>query len=147
MALKGLENNTATSRGWIAKNLHLLFSTFIVIPTALIYGTPAILNQHLDIEVTTVDQANMLKAVMCLYLGVSAVWITGMFKGNYWVDATKLNILFMLTLATGRILSMSVDGLPTGGYIFGVIAEVVLGLYSVYQLQRCGKLKDYGAAS
>jgi hypothetical protein len=42
----------------------------------------------------------------------------------------------MLTLAIGRALSMVMDGFPTGGYIFGIIAEFVLGIYSVYQLKK-----------
>ena len=59
----------------IIKNLHLIISILIVVPTAVIYGTPSILPEHLNIQVGTVDLANMLKAIMCLYLGVSAVWI------------------------------------------------------------------------
>jgi hypothetical protein len=78
----------------------------------------------------------MLKAMMCLYLGISFVWIMGIWKSNYWKNATQLNILFMLALATGRLLSMLFDGLPTKGYIFGVIAEFSLGIYSIYQLKK-----------
>lgn len=75
---------------------------------------------------------------MCLYLGVSLVWLLGIWKDKYWKSATQLNILFMLTLATGRLLSMVLDGLPTEGYIFGVIAELAIGLYAVYQLRKYG---------
>ncbi len=121
---------------WIFKNLHLIVSIFIVIPTAIIYGSPSMLPQHLDIQVNTNDLSNMLKAIMCLYLGISLVWILGIWKKEYWKMATQLNILFMLTLATGRVLSMLLDGFPTGGYIFGVIAEFVIGLYSIYQLKK-----------
>ena len=121
---------------WIFKNLHLIISLSIVIPTAIVYGSPSILPEHLDIQVKTIDHANMLKAIMCLYLGISLVWILGIWKTKYWKAATQLNIVFMLALATGRILSMATDGLPTGGYIFGVIAEVVIGLFSICQLNR-----------
>jgi hypothetical protein len=30
---------------------------------------------------------------------------------------------------------MLMDGFPTGGYIFGIIAEFVLGSYSIFQLK------------
>lgn len=73
---------------------------------------------------------------MCLYLGISLVWFLGIWKTKYWKSATQLNILFMLTLATGRALSMVTDGLPTLGYIFGIIAELVIGLFSIYQLRK-----------
>lgn len=121
---------------WIVKNIHLLISLSIVVPTAIIYGSPSVLPEYLDIRVNSIDLSNMLKAIMCLYLGISFVWILGIWKTKYWKSATQLNILFMLTLAIGRTLSVIVDGFPTGGYIFGIIAELVLGLFSMYQLKK-----------
>lgn len=120
----------------IFKNLHLLISLSIAIPTGIIYGSPSTLPKQLNIQVNTIDLSNMLKANMCLYLGISFVWVLGILKTKYWKRATELNILFMLTLATGRALSMVVDGLPTVGYIFGIIAEFILGFYSIYQLKK-----------
>ena len=120
----------------VFKNAHLIISLLIVVPTAIIYGNPSLLEEQLDIEVSTIDLSNMLKAIMGLYLGVAAVWVLGIWKNEYWKIATQLNILFMLTLASGRMLSMATDGMPTGGYIFGLIAELLLGLFSVYQLKR-----------
>ena len=119
---------------WIFKNLHLLVSAAIVIPTGIIYGSPTLLPEHLDIQVQTVDLSNMLNAIMCLYLGIGFVWLLGVWNPGYWKNATQLNVLFMLTLGIGRLISMALDGLPSGGYIFGVIAELVLGFYAVYQL-------------
>jgi len=121
---------------WFFKNLHLIISVMIVVPTGIIYGSPSVLPEHLDIQVNTIDFSNMLKANMVLYLGMSTVWIFGILNPQYWTRATELNILFMLTLGIGRILSMLLDGLPTGGYIFGVIAELTIGLFSVYQLKK-----------
>jgi hypothetical protein len=121
---------------WLFKNLHLLISILIVLPTGIIYGAPSILSEQLDIQVNTIDLANMLKANMCLYIGISVIWILGVWKTEYWKRATELNILFMLTLASGRGLSMIMDGFPTGGYIFGIIAEFALGIYSIYQLKK-----------
>ena len=130
------EKNMTNKINWIFKNLHLLVSLSIVVPTGIIYGSPTVLPEHLDIRVETIDLSNMLKAIMCLYIGVSLVWILGIWKTEYWKVATQLNILFMLSLATGRGLSMITDGIPTGGYIFGIIAEFVIGLYSIYQLKK-----------
>ena len=120
------------------RNLHLIISVCIVVPTAIIYGSPSILPQHLNIQVSSVDLANMLKAIMCFYLVASFIWIAGIFKSKFWKIATELNILFMLSLAMGRLISMIVDGWPSGGYIFGVIAELSLGLYASYQLRQEG---------
>lgn len=128
---------------WVFKNIHLIISLAIVIPTAIIYGSPLILSNFLNIQVNTNDLSNMLKAIMCLYLGISFVWILGIFKTAYWKIATQLNVLFMVTLATGRVLSMVSDGLPTGGYIFAVLAEFVLGLFSIYQLKKYKTEQNY----
>ena len=121
---------------WIFTRLHLIISVSIVVPTAIIYGSPSVLPEHLDIQVNTIDLSNMLKAIMCLYLGISLIWILGIWKTKYWKIATQLNVLFMITLAAGRALSMIMDGFPTGGYIFGIIAELLLGLFSWYQLKK-----------
>lgn len=121
---------------WIFKNLHLIFSILIVMPTAIIYGSPTILPERLDIQVNTIDLANMLKSLMFLYLGISIIWLIGIWKSNYWKIATQLNILFMLSLASGRILSIAIDGLPTKGFIFAVIAEIIIGIFSIYQLKK-----------
>jgi len=124
---------------WIIKNLHLIVSLSIVVPTAIIYGSPSVLPVFLDIQVNTIDLSNMLKAIMGLYLGISLVWVLGIWKSKFWKSATQLNILFMLSLATGRALSMFADGSPTGAYIFGIIAEFMIGLFSIYQLKKYSK--------
>lgn len=121
---------------WIFMRIHLIISIIIVVPTAIIYGSPSVLPTRLDIPVDTIDLANMLKAIMCLYLGFSVLWSLGIAKTHYWKIATQSNVLFMLTLASGRLLSMMLDGIPTGGYIFGVIAELLIGMISIYQLRR-----------
>ena len=122
------------------KNLHLIISLAIVVPTGVIYGCApsTILPQFLNIQVATNDLSNLLRAIMCLYLGISFVWLLGVLNCKYWKTATQLTVLFMLTLASGRLLSMVLDGMPTGGYIFGVTAELFLGLFSLHQLKKYG---------
>jgi hypothetical protein len=31
---------------------------------------------------------------------------------------------------------MVMDGFPTDGFVFGIIAECILGFYSIYQLKK-----------
>lgn len=124
--------------GWIFSRLHLIISVVIVVPTAIIYGfaPTTLLPQHLDIPVTTIDLSNFLRAVMCFYLGASFVWVLGIVKSNCWKVASQLNLLFMVTLGSGRLLSMILDGMPSGGFIFGVIAEFGLASFAFYQLSK-----------
>lgn len=122
----------------VLKNLHLIISVMIVIPAGIVYGSPSLLPLFLDIQLDTVDSYNMMRAIMVLYLGVSVVWIIGIFNPSTWQRATELNILFMLTLAIGRLMSMLIDGLPSSIYLYGVIGELILGLFGFYQLRRFG---------
>ena len=120
------------------KNAHLLISLVIVVHTAIIYGvfTHSVLSESLDIQVETIDLSNLFRALMCLYLAISAVWFLGMVKVDYWKIATQLNILFMTSLGIGRSISILVDGLPSSDYIFGVIAELLLAVFATVQLRK-----------
>lgn len=114
--------------------IHLIISVFIVIPVAFIYGFQP--DFKFDIHLNTIDEHNLFKAIMGMYLGFSALWILGVFKEDYWKIATITNTIFMLGMGFGRVLSIFLDGIPTDDYIFGTIAELVLGLYGVWVLKN-----------
>ncbi|WP_088341912.1 DUF4345 domain-containing protein [Robiginitalea sediminis] len=120
------------------KNLHLVLSSVIVIPAALLYGVaPAdALPLLFDFQVDSTDLNNVFRAIMGLYLGSAALWILGIFKSGYWKAATLLNIVFMLGLAAGRLLSIALDGIPSPAYAFGWVGELVLGGFALYQLRK-----------
>ena len=114
--------------------IHLIISISIVVPTAIIYGFKPELSFDMFLE--TIDEHNFYKAVMGLYLGFSALWFFGLFKASYLKIAIVTNIIFMLGLGFGRVVSILVDGIPTFGYVFGVIAELFLGFYGLWVLNR-----------
>ena len=72
---------------------------------------------------------------MGLYLALASLWILGIMNQNYWKTATMCNMLFMLGLAFGRIISMLLDGIPTTVFIFGTLGELVLGFYALFQFK------------
>lgn len=114
------------------KNVHLSISILIVIPVALVYGfQPQLL---FDVTINSIDEANIFKAIMGLYLGFSSLWMLGIFKPNYWCAATIANIIFMLGLAFGRIVSLIIDGLPSLIFSIGTIGELILAFFGIYQL-------------
>ena len=119
-------------------NYHLLISAFIIILAALMYGVaPAItVPRGFDISVETVDLANVFRVIMCLYLAVAVVWLLGAIKRELWLAATITNIVFMGSLAAGRIISLALDGVPSGGLIFGMIAEFVLCIFGLVQYRK-----------
>jgi hypothetical protein len=118
----------------LTQNLHLIISTLIVIPAAIVYGFQE--NLLFDVQINSIDEANMLKAIMGLYLGFASLWILGIINSNFWKTATISNMLFMLGLGFGRIISIVVDGIPSTIFIFGTIGELVLGFYALYTLKK-----------
>jgi len=122
----------------IRQNLHLIISTVIVIPVAFVYGLfpKTILPQLLDFSVETKDLANVFRAIMGLYLAFASLWILGIFKSDYWKAATLSQVLFMLGLALGRILSVFLDGIPSPVFYYGILGELILGIFGWYQLRK-----------
>jgi hypothetical protein len=116
----------------LSKNIHLLLSVSIVIPLAFVYGFSP--NYLFDIQINSSDEANVFKAIMGIYLAFASFWIIGIVKPNYWRAATISNILFMLGLAFGRIVSLICDGMPSSLLIYGTIGELVLAIYGFLQL-------------
>ena len=49
---------------------------------------------------------------------------------------TIVNITFMASLAFGRIISLAVDGVPSSGFIVGLLAECILAIISIIQLKK-----------
>jgi hypothetical protein len=112
----------------IKKNISLIISVFIAVPIGIIYGSQP--NLLFDIQLQTIDEHNVFKAIMGLYLGFSLIWILGIFKKNVWQMAIVSNFIFMLGLAFGRTISIISDGIPSMIFALGILGEVILGLYS-----------------
>lgn len=116
----------------IITKIHLFISVLIVVPVSIVYG----FNPHLqfNIALNTIDEQNFFKAVMGLYLGFSILWVLGIFKTKFLKLALVSNLIFMLGLGFGRLLSLVLDGEPTQAYLFGTFAELVLGFYGLWVL-------------
>lgn len=118
----------------IINKIHLIISVVIVIPVAILYGFYP--DMEFQLFPKTIDEHNFYKAIMGLYLGFSTLWILGVFKHAYLKPALITNMIFMLGLGFGRIVSILNDGIPTFGYQFGTIAELFLGFYGLWVLKR-----------
>lgn len=121
----------------IINKIHLIISVLIVVPVSFIYGFKPDL--QFNIHLNTVDEHNFFKAIMGLYLGFSVLWVLGVFKTKYLRLAVVTNLVFMLGLGGGRVLSLILDGTPTFGYIFGAFAELFLGFYGLWVLSHLKK--------
>ncbi len=118
----------------LTTKIHLIISVFIVVPVAFFYGIdPANL---IDVDVNTIDEHNLFKAIMGLYLGFSILWGIGVFKQKYFKPALISNVIFMLGLGFGRVVSILIDGTPSLGYVFGTLGELFLGFYGFWVLKN-----------
>ncbi|MCL9804649.1 DUF4345 domain-containing protein [Flavobacterium amniphilum] len=115
------------------KNTHLIISSFVVLPVSLIYGFAP--DFFFKLTVNTIDEQNILKAIMGIYIAFAVLWILGVCKLKFWKIATVSNFIFMFGLAFGRIISMVLDGIPSALLLLGVSGELILGFYGVYIYQ------------
>jgi hypothetical protein len=101
-----------TTRGDRLMQAYLLFIAIGLVPIALSYGIdPAgVLPKVLDITVEGVDQTQIFRALMCLYLACSAFWAIAAFTPAWRRAAVVWGVFFMLSLAAGRAISLLVDG-------------------------------------
>jgi len=124
-----------TKQNFINK-IHLIISIIIVVPVAFVYGFNP--DSQFDIHLNTMDEHNLLKAIMGIYLAFSILWILGILKPKYLTLALVTNMIFMLGLGLGRLSSLLLDGMPTIGFVFGTFGELFLGIYGVWVLNRFG---------
>ena len=116
----------------IITKIHLVISVIVVVPAAFIYGFD--FGAFLDLNPPTLDDKNFYKAIMGLYLAFSLLWIQGVLKSKFLNVALISNVLFMLGLGFGRVISTVLDGLPSMPYLLGMVGELVLGFYGLWIL-------------
>jgi hypothetical protein len=126
------------------KNLHLGLSSLTVIGVGLSYGVSPnnILSFFFDFKVDSVDLNNVFRAIMGLYLGLAIYWIIGIFKSEYWRNATLISVIFMGGLAFGRIISLLFDGIPSLPFSIGTVLEIVFMIWGIRNLKTENVLEE-----
>ena len=115
---------------------YLLFSAAGLTLVALTYGVaPAdVLPKLMDLKIEGTDLTHILRAVMGLYLGMIVLWLIGAFRSDFTRAAVISEIFFMLGLASGRLLSITVDGVPSIPLIVYTIVEIAIGIWGIWVL-------------
>lgn len=119
------------------KNLHLTLSAIIVISVAFVYGAnpSVILPYFFDFTVENLELKNIFRAIMGMYLAFGIFWIYAVKNESYWKMATISNILFMGGLATGRFISLMLDGW-SDQYGIGMMLEFLMLFWGIYNLKK-----------
>jgi hypothetical protein len=118
----------------------LLLSAATIVVVAALYGIwPAwFAREVLGVTAMTPSLADLLRALMCLYLAFAAFWVYAAFDGRYRNPALLTVVLFPAGLVVGRILSVGLDGRPSGLLTFYLVAELVQAplAYWVFRLEE-----------
>ena len=116
----------------------LLFAGVFLIPVALTYGLDpaATLPKFMNITVEGIDQTHIFRALMCLYLSMSTFCIIAAFTPEWRHVAVIWAVFFAYSLAIGRIISLIVDGKPSGMLLFFLAVELVVGTVGLVLLKR-----------
>jgi len=118
-------------------NYHLILSVILIIPIALVYGLypEKILPRLFDFTITGTDLSNIFRAIMGLYLAMAIFWIIGIVRPKSWKAATIANIIFMGGLASGRLISLLMDGMPSIYFLLGLVVELLLAGWGIKNLR------------
>ncbi|QIE43267.1 DUF4345 domain-containing protein (plasmid) [Rhodobacteraceae bacterium SC52] len=92
----------------------LLVAAVGLTPIALSYGLfpGASLSWLFGIDAGDVNTRHIFRAIMGLYLAMVVFWVIGAVRTDLRVAALWSLVVFMIGLALGRMLSLTVDGWP-----------------------------------
>ena len=123
------------------ESFFLLFIAAGVFPVSLIYGgNPVVsMSNFYGIEVDTINLSNILRAVMGLYIALCVFWVIGARYEKLRLPALWSLAIFMTGIASGRFLSLILDGVPSPLFIFYLAVEIiaaVIGFKLISNLQK-----------
>lgn len=122
---------------------YLLLSALGLLPIALSYGInpSGLLPQLMDLQPIGTNMVHVFRAIMGLYLGMVVLWLVGAWRGGVLLRTAVISeVVFMGGLASGRLLSLSVDGRPSAIFLIYTGAELLLSIWGTRCLSRCHEL-------
>ena len=121
-----------------ARQIFLLAAAAGLTPIALSYGLvpEKSLDYLFQIQVNDTNTTHIFRAVMGLYLALVAFWATAAFKVELRQAALYSLVVFMLGLATGRVFSLIVDGIPSTLLWIYLLLEIGFGAVGIKMLGR-----------
>ena len=117
---------------------YLLVSAAGLFVIAMGYGIAPtdVLPQILQITVSDRDMIHIFRAVMGLYLGFVVLWAAGAFVPRMAQAAILSEVVFMVGLASGRFLSLLIDGWPSILLTIYLILEAAMAVIGIICLRK-----------
>lgn len=100
----------------------------MVVIIALLYGVSPqwFARTFLGVVELNLNIAHILRAVMCLYLGLGLFWLFSAFSNKYRNVAVLTTVIFAAGLVIGRIISFFADGQPAPILLLYIFMEFAL---------------------
>jgi len=118
---------------------YLIFSAAGLLPISLSYGIDPnrILPKLLQIQPIEGDMIHIFRAITGLYLATIVLWLLGAIRGGPMMRTALISeIAFMSGLASGRLLDLALDGLPSPMLAAYTVAELVLATWGIFCLKK-----------
>ena len=115
------------------ESLFLILVAIGLIPLGITYGAHPAFNllpiSFLDeVEINSIDHANIFSGIMGLYVTMALFWILGAFNKSLTIPALWSLVIFMTGIGAGRAISMITDGMPSNPYLLFLLLEVIFAL-------------------
>ena len=115
------------------ESLFLILVAIGLIPLGVTYGAHPSFNllpiSFLDeVEINSIDHANIFSGIMGLYVTMAIFWILGAFNKSLTIPALWSLVIFMTGIGVGRAISMITDGVPSNPYLLFLLLEVIFAL-------------------
>ena len=115
------------------ESLFLILVAIGLIPLGITYGAHPAFNllpiSFLDeVEINSIDHANIFSGIMGLYITMAVFWILGASKKSLTIPALWSLVIFMTGIGAGRAISMVTDGMPSNPYLLFLLLEVIFAL-------------------
>ena len=115
------------------ESLFLVLVAISLIPLGITYGAHPAFNllpiSFLDeVEINSIDHANIFSGIMGLYVTMAIFWILGALKKSLTIPALWSLVIFMTGIGAGRAISMITDGMPSNPYLLFLLLEVIFAL-------------------
>jgi hypothetical protein len=110
------------------KKYFLILAFVMVVIIALLYGVSPqwFARTFLGVVELNLNIAHILRAVMCLYLGLGLFWLFSAFSNKYRNVAVLTTVIFAAGLVIGRIISFFADGQPAPILLLYIFMEFAL---------------------
>jgi hypothetical protein len=118
--------------------VYLLMIVIGLFPIALSYGVdPAsTLPKLFGFPVDAPNETQLFRVYMCLYIGMCVFCELSAFRREWQHVAMIWAIIFMVSLATGRVLSILLDGMPASLLNWYLVVEAAMAGFGLWILTR-----------